>query len=125
MNARVLVIEDNDDNMELTCFILNAEGYDTIRADTGRAGCAAALQQLPDFIVLDIQLPDMNGLDVVNTIRGAEQTRHIPVIAMTSYAMSGDRERMLGAGCNGYIEKPIDPDTVVSQMQKFIAEAGI
>lgn len=82
------------------------------------------MRQKPDFIILDIQLPDMDGLDVLRAIRNQETGRHrIPVIAMTSYAMSGDRQRFLASGCDEYIEKPIDPQRVISQIRRVIGDS--
>ena len=120
---KVLVIEDNDDNMELITFILETNGYLTIRAETGQKGFDLAIEERPDFIILDIQLPDILGTEVLRMIRASEIADTIPVIAMTSYAMAGDREKLLAAGCDGYIEKPIDPLTVINQIKKFIGEA--
>ncbi len=119
---RVLVIEDNVDNMELITFILEKNGYSTIKAENGKIGIELALEEKPDFIMLDIQLPDMNGLDVLQAIRGSDINGEVPVIAITSYAMSGDREKMLAAGCDGYIEKPIDPVTIINQIREIIGE---
>ncbi len=119
---RVLVIEDNVDNMELITFILEKNGYSTIKAENGKIGIEIALEEKPDFIMLDIQLPDMNGLDVLQAIRGSDINGEVPVIAITSYAMSGDREKMLAAGCDGYIEKPIDPVTIINQIREIIGE---
>ncbi|HWU83869.1 MAG TPA: response regulator [Rhodocyclaceae bacterium] len=115
-----LVIEDNENNMELITFILEAHGYRTLRATTGGEGIALALSAAPDFVLLDIQLPDMDGAEALKAIRASEVGRRLPVIAVTSYAMSGDRERLLGAGCNGYIEKPIDPLLVINQVQGIL-----
>ena len=117
---RVLVIEDNENNMELITFILEANGYQTLKAETGKQGYDLALQELPDFIILDIQLPDILGTEVLKMIRASGPAAEIPIIAMTSYAMAGDREKLLAAGCDGYIEKPIDPATVMSQIEKVI-----
>jgi len=117
-----LIIEDNADNMELISFILEGSGYRTLKAGTGQQGFDLALAARPDFIILDIQLPDMNGLDVLKKIRGSEADGSIPVIAMTSYAMAGDREQLLAAGCTGYIEKPIDPGKVIRQIRQIIGE---
>jgi CheY-like chemotaxis protein len=119
---RVLVVEDNEDNMELITFILEKNAYKTIKAENGKKGIEIALMERPDFILLDIQLPDMNGLDVLQEIRRSDINGEIPVIAITSYAMSGDKERMLAAGCNGYIEKPIDPVTIIKQIREIIGE---
>ena len=117
-----LVIEDNEDNMKLITFILEKNGYGTIRAENGKMGIELALKERPDFILLDIQLPDMNGQEVLKEIRKSKIDGEIPIIAVTSFAMSGDRERLLGAGCNGYIEKPIDPINIMNQIKKVIGE---
>ena len=119
-----LVIEDNEDNMKLITFILEKNGYGTIMAENGKKGIALALKERPDFILLDIQLPDMNGLEVLKELRRSEINGEIPIIAITSYAMSGDRERLLEAGCNGYIEKPIDPVVIINQIREIIGEKG-
>ena len=116
-----LIIEDTPDNMQLITFILHKNGIDTIEAETGQRGIELALAEpRPDFIILDIQLPDINGDEVLSIIRHSEVNGSIPIIAMTSYAMSGDRARLLAAGCNGYIEKPIDPLIVMDQIREII-----
>lgn len=117
---RALIIEDNDDNLELISFILQAYGYEYISAMSGIEGYNKAIAEQPDFILLDIQLPDIPGTEVLSKLRATEATKSIPIIAMTSYAMAGDRERLMDAGCNGYIEKPIDPDIVIQQIQFFL-----
>lgn len=117
---RALIIEDNQDNMELITFILESYGFGTIRAWKGEEGYAAALEHRPDFIILDIQLPDIEGTEVLARLQDHPEGRTIPVIAMTSYAMAGDREKLLAAGCTGYIEKPIDPERVMSQIQAIL-----
>ncbi|MDD5716714.1 MAG: response regulator [Sulfuricurvum sp.] len=121
--AKALIIEDNENNMELISFILEANGYETIKAENGLSGVEMALSENPDYIILDIQLPDIDGLEVLKRIRGSEKGKTVPVIAMTSYAMSGDEERMLSAGCNGYIEKPIDPERVIIQIAEVLEKA--
>lgn len=120
--ATALVIEDNPDNMMLINDILEASGYSVLQAETGLQGVEMAEQHLPDFIILDIQLPDIIGDEVLVRIRKIESTQTIPVIAMTSYAMAGDREKLLAAGCNGYIEKPIDVATVMTQIRQVIGD---
>ena len=115
-----LIIEDNPDNMVLITRLLEKAGYLTLQAMTGMDGFYMALQKRPDFIILDIQLPDMDGLEVLRKIRDSEIGNSIMVIAMTSYAMSGDREKLLAAGCDGYIEKPIDPARVISQIKSCL-----
>ena len=117
-----LIIEDNDDNMELITFILEKHGYRTLRAKTGRKGFKLALSEQPDFILLDIQLPDIEGTEVVQMIRAEEKEVAMPVIAVTSYAMAGDQEQLLAAGCTGYIEKPIDPYRIIDQIRRIIGE---
>ena len=118
-----LVIEDNEDNMVLITRFLKKFGYQVLTAETGQQGVDAALQKNPDFIILDIQLPDFDGTEVVRRVRAAEKGAGIPIIAMTSFAMAGDREKLLAAGCSGYIEKPVDPERVLSQIRKVIGDA--
>ena len=115
-----LVIEDNENNMELITFILENAGYDTVRADTGESGFELSHNADIDFVILDIQLPGIDGPEVLQKIREYPSTQKLPVIAMTSYAMSGDRERLLAAGCNGYIEKPINPEKVIAQIETIL-----
>jgi two-component system, cell cycle response regulator DivK len=119
-----LIIEDNPDNMVLITRFLEKFGYRTLQAVTGMEGFEMALQKRPDFIILDIQLPDIEGTEVLRKIRSSEIGTSIPVIAMTSYAMSGDREKLLSAGCDGYIEKPIDPERVISQIRRLTGETA-
>ena len=117
-----LIIEDNDNNMELITFILEANGYATARAENGLDGLKTALEIKPDLIILDIQLPDIDGTIVLEEIRNSALNQLVPVIAMTSFAMAGDREKLMAAGCTGYIEKPIDPDRVVMQIESILEE---
>ncbi len=122
--TKALVIEDTPDNMALICLILNKNGIDTVGAETGEKGVERVLAERPDFVILDIQLPDIDGYEVLKRIRSSEANGSIPVIAMTSYAMSGDRERLLAAGCNGYIEKPIDPTMVMAEIRGILEKHG-
>ncbi|MCK5003255.1 MAG: response regulator [Gammaproteobacteria bacterium] len=118
-----LIIEDNEDNMVLIAMLLQDAGYETICADTGLKGVQLALGQEPDFVLLDIQLPDINGAEVLKRIRALDaDVAGIPIIAMTSYAMSGDREKLLAAGCDGYIEKPIDTMHVIDQIRAIVGD---
>jgi len=117
-----LIIEDNENNLELIRFILEQANYKTRYALTGLEGVQQVLSIPPDFVILDIQLPDINGLEVLKRIRASAIGKDIPVIAMTSYAMSGDKEKLLAAGCTAYIEKPIDPLTVINQIQEAIGK---
>jgi two-component system, cell cycle response regulator DivK len=117
-----LIIEDNENNLELIRFILEAADYKTRFAMTGLEGVQQVLSIPPDFVILDIQLPDINGLEVLKRIRASKIGMDIPIIAMTSYAMSGDKKKLLAAGCTAYIEKPIDPILVIGQIQAAIAK---
>ena len=117
-----MIIEDNHDNMTLICDILELNGYNTINAETGMSGFEMAREKQPDFIILDIQLPDINGYEVLDRIRSCAETQSIPVVAMTSFAMAGDKDRLLAAGCDGYVEKPIDPALVIKQIHQAIRE---
>lgn len=117
---QALIIEDNENNMELIVFILEKHGYETVRTMSGREGIEKLAEITPDVVILDIQLPDIDGTDVLKVIRQMDSAVEVPVIAMTSYAMAGDREKLLEAGCDGYIEKPIDPIRVVQQIEKIL-----
>ena len=122
MTYKILVIEDNEQNMYLVNFILEKHGYQVIQARDGEGGISQARQQKPDLILLDIQLPIMDGYTVAHELRKNEMLAKIPIVAVTSYAMSGDRERALTAGCTGYIEKPIDPDTFITQVEQYLKD---
>lgn len=119
---RALIIEDNQDNMVLITRLLHKAGYQTFGAMTGQEGFEVAIRERPDFILLDIQLPDIPGTEVLKLIRASEIGVSIPVIAVTSFAMAGDRERLLNAGCDGYLEKPIDPKLFIRQIKEIIGE---
>jgi two-component system cell cycle response regulator DivK len=119
MSQTILLIEDNDQNRYLATFLLEQHGYTVVSAADGRRGIEIAQTLRPDIILLDIQLPMMDGYAVARVLRGMELLRQTPIIAVTSYAMVGDRERALAAGCNGYIEKPIDPLTFVADIARF------
>lgn len=120
MNANILIIEDNEQNMYLATFILEKAGHKVIQAYNGMDGVSMAEQYLPDLILLDIQLPKMDGYIVARVLRKNEKLAKIPIIAVTSYAMPGDREHALAAGCTGYIEKPINPETFTGQVEAFL-----
>lgn len=119
---KALIIEDNEDNMKLITFILHNSGFGTAKAENGIRGVELAIEEKPDFIILDIQLPDIDGYEVLRRIRLAETDSKVPIIAMTSYAMSGDRQRLIGAGCTGYIEKPINAETVMAEIRGILGE---
>lgn len=113
----VLSIEDNDQNQYLATFLLEQRGYQVVPAANGSRGIELAESLLPDLILLDIQLPCMDGHDVARTLRTIDPLRDVPIVAVTSHAMVGDREKALAAGCSAYIEKPIDPESFVSELQ--------
>jgi len=117
---KVLVVEDNKDNLNLISYALKRNGYEVIAADTGEQGVDLALRELPFFILMDINLPGIDGLEAARRIRNSVVGDTIPIIAITSYAMLGDRENMLNAGCNGYFEKPIDPLTIVESIHRIL-----
>jgi CheY-like chemotaxis protein len=119
---RILVVEDNERNMYLITFILEKMGHAALRAVTGEEGVEMAVRERPDLILMDIQLPGIDGLEATKRIRASAAAREIPIVAVTSFAMAGDRERLLAAGCNGYIEKPIDPETIMDQIASFLVE---
>jgi len=116
---KILVVEDNETNMYLIGFILRKNKYEVIEARTGEEGIELALKERPDLIIMDIQLPGIDGLEATRRIRESEIDGSISIVALTSYAMTGDRERALKAGCNGYIEKPINPDTIMDEIKKY------
>ena len=117
---KILVVEDNMDNMYLIDFMLSTRGYAVLPAWSGREGVEMAIRERPDLILMDIQLPDMDGLEATRQIRASPVDGSIPIVALTSYALTGDRQRALAAGCSGYIEKPIDPDQFLNQIQNFL-----
>jgi two-component system cell cycle response regulator DivK len=118
----VLVIEDNEQNLYLVRFLLEKHGFDVREARDGRLGIALASEWQPDLILLDIQLPLLDGYAVAAEIRKNDALRDTPIIAVTSYAMVGDREKALAAGATDYIEKPINPSTFVDQICKHLPE---
>ncbi len=121
---RILVIEDNEQNLYLTTYILEKHGYEVIQAREGREGTRLAAQVGPDLILLDIQLPEMDGYQVAQALRSNPALDGVPIVAVTSYAMVGDRERVIAAGCTGYIEKPINPDTFVAQVEAQLPDSA-
>jgi two-component system, cell cycle response regulator DivK len=118
--AKILIIEDNEQNLYLETFILQKNGHEIMQARNGETGIALAAQTLPDLILLDIQLPGMDGYSVAQELRKNPILANIPIIAVTSYAMAGDRDRILEAGCTDYIEKPINPDTFHAEIARYL-----
>lgn len=123
MNKRILLIEDNEQNRYLVTFLLESRGWNVVHAADGRTGLDLAASVDPALILLDIQLPGMDGYDVARALRADAKLDAVPVIAVTSYAMPGDKERCLEAGCNGYLEKPIDPQTFAADVESFLGNS--
>ena len=124
MNKRLLVIEDNEQNLYLMRFLLEKNGFTVIGAEDGRKGIETALQCDPLAILLDIQLPEMDGYAVAAELKKHPELNAVPIIAVTSYAMVGDRETIMAAGATGYIEKPINPETFVSEITQYLPKNG-
>ena len=122
MKNTVLIIEDNEQNLYLTTFLLERAGFNVISAMNGPEGISMAVKFRPDLILLDIQLPQVDGYTVARELRKNVSLNSVPIIAVTSYAMTGDRERALKAGCTGYIEKPINPNTFISQVTEYLTK---
>jgi len=122
VNHRVLIIEDNEQNLYLLTFLLTRNGYVVDSAMEGPSGIEKARLCVPDLILLDIQLPVMDGYAVAKVLREQPELATVPIVAVTSYAMPGDKERALASGCTGYIEKPINPETFLSQIEVYFSE---
>ena len=120
MSDTLLIIEDNDQNLYLMRFLLEKSGFSVIDSANGPDGIEMAAAERPRAILLDIQLPGMDGYEIAARLKGLPETASIPIMAVTSYAMAGDRERILAAGADGYMEKPIDPDTFVGEISRFL-----
>jgi two-component system, cell cycle response regulator DivK len=120
MKRKILIIEDNEQNMYMLTYLLESNGYEIFQSFSGTEGIALAKKHQPAAILLDIQLPEMDGYSVARELRKIEGLAATPIIAVTSYAMTGDKEKALEAGATGYIEKPIDPDLFISQLEHLI-----
>jgi len=120
MEKKILVVEDNDNNMLLIKYILENTGFAVIEAKTGGEGIARAHEMQADLIIMDVHLPDFNGLDVTKRIR--EFDKETPIVALTACALPGDKEKALEAGCTGYLTKPIDPNNIDSQVAQFLPQ---
>ncbi|MBX3157829.1 MAG: response regulator [Deltaproteobacteria bacterium] len=120
MAARVLVVDDNPTNLKLIAFVVRAKGYDVEVAADAETALVSVRERLPQLILVDLQLPGIDGLELTRRLKQDPSTRHIPILAVTAYAMKGDRDKALAAGCDDYITKPIDtrtlPDTIARHL---------
>ena len=120
MAPRILLIEDNEQNRYLMTFLLERAGFAVEQADTGKAGLEHAAREIFALVLLDIQLPGIDGYAVTRAFRALPGWAHVPIVACTSYSMAGDREKALDAGCDAHLEKPIDPETFVSEIRSYV-----
>ncbi len=120
MSARVLVIEDNASSLELMIYLLESFGHMPLHARDGEEGLLVARSERPDLILCDVQLAAMDGHEVCRRLKGDPVLRSIPLVALTAYAMVGDREKMLAEGFDGYLSKPVNPEQVMDQLAPFL-----
>jgi len=120
MGARILLVEDNPANLQLMEYLLRAFGHTTLSATDGAAGVAMAVRETPDVILMDLQMPTLNGYDAARQIRKVPALNGVPIVAVTAFAMVGDRDKILAHGFDGYIAKPITPETFLSEVERFI-----
>jgi two-component system cell cycle response regulator DivK len=121
--AKVLYIEDNVENRTLVKRVLEVEGYVVLEADDGIDGLRIVQEEAPDLILIDINLPEIDGYEITTRLRQMESLSNIPIVALTANVLKGDRERSLEAGCDGYIQKPIDVDLLPAQIAAFLRQA--
>ena len=121
MKPRILVVEDQEDNRRIVRDLLTSAGYEPLEAVTGQAGVSLAEAQRPDLILMDIQLPGLNGYEAARQIKANPELRTIPIIAVTSYALSGDDIKARQAGCDGYITKPFSPRALLAAIRGYLA----
>ena len=119
MKNRILVIEDTEDNRQIIRDLLTSVGYELIEASDGAEGVELAAKHKPDLILMDIQLPTVDGYEATRRIKADPATAHIPVIAVTSYALSGDEAKSRAAGCDGYVAKPFSPKQLLAKVREF------
>ena len=120
MSRRILVVEDQEDNRRILRDLLGSVGYEILEAVTGDEGVMLATTQCPDLILMDIQLPGIDGYEATRRIKADPALRHIPIIAVTSYALSGDDARALAAGCDAYVAKPFSPRALLAKVREYL-----
>ena len=121
---KILLIEDNEQNRYLATFLLERSGHEVLSAESGPQGLALAAQARPELILLDIQLPGMDGYAVARELKADPLLRAIPIVTLTAYAMEGDREKAFAAGVQGHVEKPINPANFVADVERFACPAS-
>ena len=124
MSKRILVVEDTEDNRRILRDLLTRAGFELIEAADGESGVTMATTHRPDLILMDIQLPVFDGYEATRRIRANPDTRAIPIIAVTSYALSGDETKALAAGCSGYVAKPFSPRKILAMVQEFLPSSS-
>ena len=120
MSKRILLVEDTEDNRQIVRDLMESAGYDLIEAEDGATGVAMAAEHRPDLILMDIQLPVMDGYEACRRIKAQPELRHIPIVAVTSYALSGDEAKTIEAGCDGYVAKPFSPRQLLAKINEFL-----
>ena len=123
-SSQILVVEDNEKNMKLFRDVLLATGYRTLEATTGEDAVAQATTHCPDLVLMDIQLPDIGGVEALGRLRADERTASLAVVALTAQAMEGDRERFLAAGFDGYLAKPVNVADLIATVKRYCEGAG-
>jgi len=121
MNRSILVVEDQEDNRRIVRDLLSSRGFEIIEATDGLAGVEAAKRHTPDLILMDIQLPQIDGYEATRRIKADPDLAGIPIIAVTSYALSGDDQKALDAGCDGYVAKPYSPRKLLATIENFLS----
>ncbi len=122
-NTRILIMEDDEDTQGMVRFLLEYKGYDVLVAKDGRHGLEIAQSEKPDLILLDLAMPEMDGLSVAHKLKGDPATKEIPVIAVTAYTMSSDKRMALAAGCDGFIGKPMNVPEFIAEVEKFLGKS--
>ena len=120
MSRRILVVEDQEDNLQILRDLLTSAGYEMIEAEDGEAGVRAATVERPDLILMDIQLPLLDGYEATRRIKADPALRAIPIIVVTSYALSGDEDKARAAGCDGYVPKPYSPRQLLAKIKEYL-----
>jgi two-component system, cell cycle response regulator DivK len=120
MKPKLLIVDDNLINLKLACEVLACDGYEVIQANSGAEALERISESKLDLILMDIAMPGMDGLELTRLLKSREETRSIPIIAMTAFAMKGDEEKVRAAGCDGYISKPINTRTIAGQLSELL-----